>query len=270
MASSSDKPSRQPIPWLRIGAEGVAIVVSILLAFGIQAWWEARADRVLELHLLQGFEVELSRDTSDIRFAMNAARGRAAGADELLRLIGDPIAGRMSETPPGAAYAGPEGPGTGNLADWLLDARAHFPPGSVGMQKALHMVLSPGSIQTIGLSTATFGEATASGQLDVIRDELLRSLITNYYFTAGQLGPADARAERHWEELVGVAAEAGISVTGDATDDSVLAALGSDRLVAELKNARDMATFQLLAGARVLASAEEVLEEIEAAIGEME
>ena len=35
--------SRQ-IPWPRIFAEGIAIVVSILLAFGIQAWWEAYQD----------------------------------------------------------------------------------------------------------------------------------------------------------------------------------------------------------------------------------
>ena len=30
------------IPWLRILAEGVAIAVSILLAFGIEAWWSNR------------------------------------------------------------------------------------------------------------------------------------------------------------------------------------------------------------------------------------
>jgi hypothetical protein len=32
------------IPWLRFCAEGVAIVVSILLAFAIEAWWQRRAD----------------------------------------------------------------------------------------------------------------------------------------------------------------------------------------------------------------------------------
>jgi len=30
----------QQIPWPRIFAEGAAIIVSILLAFWIQAWWE--------------------------------------------------------------------------------------------------------------------------------------------------------------------------------------------------------------------------------------
>ena len=41
------------IPWLRIGAEGVAIVVSILLAFGILAAWESMQDRQSERRALQ-------------------------------------------------------------------------------------------------------------------------------------------------------------------------------------------------------------------------
>jgi hypothetical protein len=36
----------QEIPWKRITAEGAAILVSILLAFGIDAWWDERQDRV--------------------------------------------------------------------------------------------------------------------------------------------------------------------------------------------------------------------------------
>ena len=35
----------RPIPWLRVFAEGAVIVVSILLAFGIDAWWEGRQER---------------------------------------------------------------------------------------------------------------------------------------------------------------------------------------------------------------------------------
>jgi hypothetical protein len=40
------------IPWLRILAEGTAIVVSILLAFWIQAWWDSRSDANQEQALL--------------------------------------------------------------------------------------------------------------------------------------------------------------------------------------------------------------------------
>lgn len=38
-------------PWVRLFVEGVIIVGSILLAFGIEAWWDERRDRGLLLHL---------------------------------------------------------------------------------------------------------------------------------------------------------------------------------------------------------------------------
>jgi hypothetical protein len=41
------------IPWPRILAEGGAIVVSILLAFGIQAWWEGAQELNERLTLVE-------------------------------------------------------------------------------------------------------------------------------------------------------------------------------------------------------------------------
>jgi len=52
------------LSWPRVFAEGVAIVGSILLAFGIQAWWEGRQLRAEEAVLVEG----LRRD-----FAANQA-----------------------------------------------------------------------------------------------------------------------------------------------------------------------------------------------------
>lgn len=46
------------IPWLRIGAESVAIVGSILLAFWIDAWWEGRAEREQEAAILKALAVD--------------------------------------------------------------------------------------------------------------------------------------------------------------------------------------------------------------------
>ena len=40
------------IPWKRLTVEAAAIVVSILLAFGIDAWWDARNDVVEEREIL--------------------------------------------------------------------------------------------------------------------------------------------------------------------------------------------------------------------------
>jgi len=46
------------IPWSRISVETVAIVISILLAFSIDAWWDGRKDQLEEREILFGLEVE--------------------------------------------------------------------------------------------------------------------------------------------------------------------------------------------------------------------
>jgi len=48
----------QAIPWKRLSAEGVAIVVSILLAFWIDAWWGTQKDIAEEREILVGLEAE--------------------------------------------------------------------------------------------------------------------------------------------------------------------------------------------------------------------
>lgn len=47
------------INWAVLALEGVAIVVSILLAFAIDAWWKERSDRKLLDNALVGLRVEL-------------------------------------------------------------------------------------------------------------------------------------------------------------------------------------------------------------------
>jgi len=48
----------QNIPWVRITAEGAAIVVSILLAFAIDAAWQHRGEVAEEREILVGLEAE--------------------------------------------------------------------------------------------------------------------------------------------------------------------------------------------------------------------
>ena len=48
------------IRWPRVFIEGVVIVSSVLLAFGIQAWWEGRQERVLERDALERLEAEFA------------------------------------------------------------------------------------------------------------------------------------------------------------------------------------------------------------------
>ena len=50
--------SFRTVPWRQIAVEGVAIVASILLAFGIDAWWDERQERAEEREILESLLVE--------------------------------------------------------------------------------------------------------------------------------------------------------------------------------------------------------------------
>lgn len=49
----------QNIPWGRLLAEGAVIVISILLAFAVDAWWGYRQDRALEASYLRQLEEDV-------------------------------------------------------------------------------------------------------------------------------------------------------------------------------------------------------------------
>ncbi len=55
------------IPWKRITAEGVVIVVSILLAFSIDAWWEERLARSAEIEQLVRVSEEIEANSERIQ-----------------------------------------------------------------------------------------------------------------------------------------------------------------------------------------------------------
>ena len=59
--------SKQKIPWLRISIEGVVIVGSILLAFGIDAWWGGAQQRSEEQRILSALREDFvgNRDNLD-------------------------------------------------------------------------------------------------------------------------------------------------------------------------------------------------------------
>jgi hypothetical protein len=54
------------IPWLRVFAEGAVIVVSILLAFGIDAAWEERQEREREATALLSLQADLVADSIEL------------------------------------------------------------------------------------------------------------------------------------------------------------------------------------------------------------
>ena len=75
------------IPWVRITAEGVAIVVSILLAFGIQAWWERAEERRDVREALQAVLGELDAAREDLEFAGRNHQRRLSNTEVLLAIL---------------------------------------------------------------------------------------------------------------------------------------------------------------------------------------
>ena len=49
------------IPWKKVIVEATAIVASILIAFTIDAWWQNRTERIIELNYLQALQDDLLR-----------------------------------------------------------------------------------------------------------------------------------------------------------------------------------------------------------------
>jgi hypothetical protein len=66
------------IAWKRIAIEATAIVVSILLAFAIDAWWEERRDRQAEIALLE----RLRTDFREIHAALAVVEEEHRAASE--------------------------------------------------------------------------------------------------------------------------------------------------------------------------------------------
>ena len=60
----------QAINWKRIAVEAAAIVVSILLAFAIDAWWDDRRERIEEREVLIGLKSEFSRYRDDLAISI--------------------------------------------------------------------------------------------------------------------------------------------------------------------------------------------------------
>jgi len=79
---------KTPIPWLRILVEGVVIVGSILLAFGIDAWWDRVQERALEAEALVGLDADFRRYRAEAEFLMNSVSGEKTQIDFLFSLGG--------------------------------------------------------------------------------------------------------------------------------------------------------------------------------------
>ena len=88
----TDKPS---IAWNRLAIEVSVIVISILLAFSIDAWWEERGNRKAEIVLLE----RLRADYMEIRSALRVVEGEHRETrDACLFLMNVPVGETLPAT----------------------------------------------------------------------------------------------------------------------------------------------------------------------------
>ena len=73
--------SKTTISWFRIGAEGVVIVVSILFAFAVDAWWADRQDRRTERDDLERLHAEFTWNRDRVNDNGTATRAQVASAE---------------------------------------------------------------------------------------------------------------------------------------------------------------------------------------------
>ena len=117
----SEVGSSRAIPWVRMAAEGAAIVVSILLAFSIDAWWDARQDQADERVHLAALRVQFVESASIIDAELAQLESATASARWLLGLTPDEAAAEDTDVV-ADAFLGIFRLGRANLPSGALDA----------------------------------------------------------------------------------------------------------------------------------------------------
>ena len=140
------------IPWLRIGAEATAIVVSILLAFSIDAWNEQRADRTLEAEYLQRIGDELRDAKAVLESIIRSADGNLLSAPDLTEFFD----GRMAER---------------------------------DYQRLVVAIASFGANPLLGFDVSTFDDLVSTGRLGLISDPEVRQAVQRAYAGLQRVAP---------------------------------------------------------------------------------
>jgi len=147
------------IPWPRIVAQGIAIVVSVLLAFRIQAWWEETRERALEKEYAARLKVDLARDT--LRMGQGTRQNEAK--IRVLNALLEPS----------------------RIPNWVGD------PANAMQQ--LRFATYQGMNE---LALGAFTEMQSSGRLVLLEDASLRDRLVNYYTLHGLV--TSARRSREY------------------------------------------------------------------------
>ena len=91
-------PDTSIVAWKRMTAEGIAIVLSILLAFWIDAWWDGRVERNNLLEYLSSFEQEVVENRKEIERTLSVSVDVLRTTDEVFLALRDTDLNDMPES----------------------------------------------------------------------------------------------------------------------------------------------------------------------------
>ena len=133
------------VPWARIAAEGTAILVSILLAFAIQAWWEGRGEDERRHAILQRLSSDLVQSDSTLQRVLRLHQASMDAAERLIQLTRAGVTSSQLQVPVDSL-----------LSDLLWAPIVDPPGGTVGavlISGELHLV-PPSLVDDLSLATA--------------------------------------------------------------------------------------------------------------------
>ena len=149
------------IPWLRVFVEGVVIVGSILLAFGLQAWWEGREETKSERDYLARIVADLVETRENI-----------VGRSEHYRML----------------------LGHGEAVLPVLTGGRPLPPDTLGF---LASVLQATRMVEPVVARSAYDDLISTGNLRVIRNDGLRGALSEFYGGIEyQLRPFDYQVDK--------------------------------------------------------------------------
>ena len=149
---------RWPVRLRWFSGQLLVVTTGILVAIALNAWWDARQDRAREQTYLRQLDADLAETQASV-----------AGYDQFLRPV-DRVAARLVR-----AYRSPTRPPADSLMTWLLvGSRFGVPRPVLGTAEAL----------------------VATGELEIVRDDSLRTAIVAYLdYNRALLSSQDAVGE---------------------------------------------------------------------------
>jgi hypothetical protein len=151
------------VPWLRIGAEAVAIVASILIAFSLDAWWDRHQSAEQEGRYLESLEKDFLENRENLEQTIQV---QSAVLESLQQLV---LMGSSTALPPDADSV------VGLVTQVFRDINVGFSP-----------------------NLGTYGELLNTSSLQILRNDSLRVFLSDFGVRMETVGRMEAGAADGW------------------------------------------------------------------------